>query len=138
MLLGQANNKIAYFRRLNILNVSLNSKSDTKGILNTYAPQLSTNSKELFGRQFRKQVLANTKAQTETLERFKEVGKTKKKPFSSGFPTKNKQWPKENAPNHNRNSLSQHFRMQQQQRWQRNTSQTANKSNGNTQKATGN
>ena len=40
MLLGQANNKVAYFRRLNILNVSLNSKSDTKGILNTYASLL--------------------------------------------------------------------------------------------------
>ena len=33
MLLGQANNKIAYFRLLNILNVSLNSKYDAKGIL---------------------------------------------------------------------------------------------------------
>ena len=69
MLLGQVNNKVAYFRRLNILNVSLNSKSDTKGILNIYAPLLSTNRSELFGRQFRKQVLDNTKAQKETLFR---------------------------------------------------------------------
>ena len=62
MLLGEANNKVAYFRRLNILNVSSNSKSDAKGILNTNAPLLSKNSTELFGRQFRKQVLDNTKA----------------------------------------------------------------------------
>ena len=38
MLVGQA----AYFRHLNILNVSLNSKSDTKDMSNTYAPLLST------------------------------------------------------------------------------------------------
>ena len=37
MQLSQANNKVSYFRRLNILNVSLNSKSDAKGVLNTYA-----------------------------------------------------------------------------------------------------
>ena len=76
MLLGQANNKVAYFRRLNILNVSLNLKSDAKGILNNYAPLLLTNSTGLFGRQFRKQVLDNTKAQKETLEMFREVSKT--------------------------------------------------------------
>ena len=69
MLLGQVNNKVAYFRRLNILNVSLNSKSDAKGILNIYAPLLSTNRSELFGRQFRKQVLDNTKVQKQTLFR---------------------------------------------------------------------
>ena len=74
MLLGQANDKVAYFGRLNILNVSLNSKSDAKVILNAYAPLLSTNNTELFGRQFRKQVLDNTKAQKETLEMFREVG----------------------------------------------------------------
>ena len=106
MLLGQANNKVACFRRLNILNVSLNSKSDTKGILNTYAPLLSTNSTELSGRQYRKQVLDNTKAQKESLEMFREVGKTKKKPLSAGFPARNKQllkgnkcWkPQQNCP----------------------------------------
>ena len=76
MLLGQAINKVAYFRRLNILNVSLNLKSDAKGILNNYAPLLLTNSTGLFGRQFRKQVLDNTKAQKETLEMFREVSKT--------------------------------------------------------------
>ena len=64
--------------------MSLNSKSDAKGILNTYVPLLSTKSAELFGRQFRKQVL-DTKAQKETLETFREVGKTKKKPFWQGF-----------------------------------------------------
>ena len=95
MLLGQANNKVAYFRRLNILNVSLNSKSDAKGILNTYASLLSTNSTELFGRQFRKLTLDNTKAQKETLEIFREVGKTKKKPFSERFPARNKQYQRE-------------------------------------------
>ena len=59
---------------------------------------------------------------------FKEAGKTKKKTFSSEFPTKNKQSPRGSAANHNRNPLRQHFRAQQQQRWQRNTtSQTANK-----------
>ena len=76
MLLGEANNKVAYFQRLNILNVSLNAKYDTKGILNTNTPLLSTNSTELFGRQFGKQVLDNTKAQKETLEMFREVSKT--------------------------------------------------------------
>ena len=102
MLLGQVNNKVACFRRLNILNVSLNSKSDAKGILNTYAPLLSTNSTELSGRQYRKQVLDNTKAQKESLEMFREVGKTKKKPLSPGFPARNKQLPRGNAGNHNR------------------------------------
>ena len=43
MLLGQANNKVPCFRCLNILNLSLNLKSDAKSILNTYAPLLSTN-----------------------------------------------------------------------------------------------
>ena len=80
MLLGQAKNKVAC---LNVLNVPLNSKSDANGILNTYTPLLSTNSIELFGRQFRKKVVDNTKAQKETLEMFREVSKTKKKPFSS-------------------------------------------------------
>ena len=40
MLLGQAKNKVAYFRRLNVLNVPLNSKSDANGILNTSTPLL--------------------------------------------------------------------------------------------------
>ena len=85
MLLGKSNNKVRYFQRLNILNVSLNSKSDAKGLLNSYAPLLSTNSTGLFERQFWKQVLDNTKAQKETLEIFREVGKSKKKPFSASF-----------------------------------------------------
>ena len=68
--------------------MSLNSKSDTKGILNTYAPQLSTNSKELLGRKFRKQVLANTKAQKETLECSKRLVKLKRKPFRQSFQRK--------------------------------------------------
>ena len=109
MLLGQANNKVAYFRRLNILNMSLNSKSNAKAILNTYDPLLSTNSTELFRRQFRKQVLDNTKAQKEILEMFKEVGKTKKKPFSARFPARNKQSPRASAGNHKRIPLCQHF-----------------------------
>ena len=33
ILLGQENNKVAYFRRLDVLNVSLNSRSDAKAIL---------------------------------------------------------------------------------------------------------
>ena len=33
-LLGQSNNKVAYFRHLNISNLLLNSKSDAKGIFN--------------------------------------------------------------------------------------------------------
>ena len=110
MLLGQTNNKVAYFRPLNILNMSLNSKSDAKGILGTYAPLLSTNSTKLFGRQFQKQVLDNAKAQKETLEMFRKVGKTKKKPFSAGFPVRNKQSPRGSAGNHNRIPLHQHFR----------------------------
>ena len=85
MLLGKSNNKVRYFQLLNILNVSLNSKSDAKGLLNSYAPLLSTNSTGLFERQFWKQVLDNTKAQKETLEIFREVGKSKKKPFSASF-----------------------------------------------------
>ena len=126
MLLGQANNKVAYFRRLNILNVSLNSKSDAKGILYNYGPLLSTNSSELFGRQFRKQVLDNTKAQKETLKMLREVDKTKKKPFSASFPGRNKQSPRGSAGNHNRISFRQHFRTQQQQRLQRNTTTFCN------------
>ena len=117
MLLGQANNKVAYFRRLNMLNVSLNSKSDAKAILNTYAPLLLKNNTELFGRQFRKQVLDNTKAHKETLEMFREVGKTKKKLFSAGFPARNKQSPRGSAGNRNGIPLRLHFRTQQQQRW---------------------
>lgn len=50
MLLGQANNRVAYFWRLNISSISLNSKL------------LSTNITEPFGRQFPKQVIDNTKA----------------------------------------------------------------------------
>ena len=33
ILLDQENNKVAYFRRVDILNVSLNSRSDAKAIL---------------------------------------------------------------------------------------------------------
>ena len=67
------------------MNGSLNSKTGTKGILNTYAPLLSTNSTELFDCQFWKQVLDNAKDQKETLDMFWEVGKTKKNPFRQGF-----------------------------------------------------
>ena len=135
MLLGQVNNKAVNCRHLNILNVSLNSKSDAKGALNSHTPLLSTNSTEIFGRQFWKQVLDNIKAQKETLEMIREVGKTQKKPFLAGCPARNKQSPRESAGNHNRIPLCQHFGKQQQQRWQRNTTiQTANKSNGKTPK----
>ena len=102
MLLGQAKNKVVCFRRLNVLNVPLNSKSDANGILNTYTPLLSTNSTELFGRQFWKQVIDNTKAQKKTLEMFREVGKTKKKPFLAGFLARDKQSPRWSAGNHNK------------------------------------
>ena len=92
MLLGQANNKVPYFQCLNILNVSLNPKSDAIGIFNTFAP--STNSTETFGFQFQKQVLENTKVHREILEMIKQVGKTKKKPFSQDFQqeSNNQQW----------------------------------------------
>ena len=85
MLLGQARNKVACFRRLNVLNVPLNSKSDANSILNTYTPLLSTNSTELFGGQFRKQVVDNTKAQKETLEMFRGLVRLKRNPFWQGF-----------------------------------------------------
>ena len=52
MLLVQVNDKAAYFRRLKILNVSLNSKSDAKYIWNTYALLFLTNNTELFDHQF--------------------------------------------------------------------------------------
>ena len=58
MLLGHANNKVAYFRRLNELNVSLNSKSNAKGNIKYLCPTVID---KLFGRQFWKQVLDNTK-----------------------------------------------------------------------------
>ena len=94
MLLGQANNKVPYFQCLNILNVSLNPKSDAISIFNTFAPLLSTHSTETFGYQFQKQVLDNTKVQREILVMFKQVGKNKKKPFSQDFQqeTNNQQW----------------------------------------------
>ena len=85
MLLGQANNKVAYFQCLNVLNISLNSKSDARGIFNIFAPLLSRNSTELFGCQFWKQVLDNTKVQREILLIFKEVGKTKINSFYQDF-----------------------------------------------------
>ena len=85
------------------------------------------------------QVLDNTKAQKETLEMFTEVGNTKQKSFSAGFPARNKQSPRVSAGNHNRVPLRQHFGTQEQQRWQRNTtSQTTNKSNGKTPETSGN
>ena len=89
-MLGQANGKFVSVWRLNILSVSLNSKSDAKDILNIYTPELSTNCTELFDNQFRNQVLDNTKTQKETLEMIKKTGKAKKKPFASRFPEKNK------------------------------------------------
>ena len=52
---------------------------------------------------------------------YKEVGKTKKKPFLAGFSLRNKQSSRGSAGIHNRFSLCQHFRTQQQQRWQKNT-----------------
>ena len=55
MLLGEANNKVAYVRCLNVLIVSLNLKSDAIGLLNTYAPLLLKDSTELLGTQFQKQ-----------------------------------------------------------------------------------
>ena len=89
--------------------MSLNSKSDAKGILNIYTPELSTNYTELFDHQFRNQVLDNTKTQKETLEMIKETGKAKKKPFASRFPERNKQSPRGSTGNCNRNLLRQHF-----------------------------
>ena len=38
MFPDQTNNRVTYFRHLNVLNVSLNSKSDAKVILNIYVP----------------------------------------------------------------------------------------------------
>ena len=70
---------------------------------------------------------------------FREVGKTKKKPFSAEFPARNKQSLRGSGGNHNRIPLRQHFRTQQQQRWQRNTtSHTTNESNVKTQKTSRN
>ena len=84
-------------------------------------------------------MLDNTKAQKETLEMFREVVKTKKKPFSAGLPARNKQSPRGSAGNHNRIPLRQYFLTLQQQRWQRNTtSQITNKSNGRTPKTSSN
>ena len=54
-------------------------------------------------------MLDNTKAQKETLEMFREVGKTKKKPFLAGFPARNKQSPRGSVGNHKRIHLRQNF-----------------------------
>ena len=89
--------------------MSLNSKSDAKGILNTYDPLLLTNRTELIGCQYRKQVLDKTKAQKETLEMFREVGRTKKKPFLAWFPAGIKQSQRGSAGTHNRIPQRQHF-----------------------------
>ena len=70
---------------------------------------------------------------------FKEASQSKKKPFSAGFSARNKQSPRESAGNHNRIPLRQHFRTQQQQRWQGNTtSHTANESSGKTSETSDN
>ena len=69
---------------------------------------------------------------------IREVGKIKEKPLLAGFPARNKQSPRGSAGNHNGILLHQHFKKQQKQRWQRNTtSWTANKSNGKTPKTSG-
>ena len=87
----------------------LNSKSDAKDIFNTYATLLSTNSTELFGCQFRKQVLDKIKAQEEILEMLREVGKTKKRPIYAVFSERNKQSLRGSNGNHNRIPLRLHF-----------------------------
>lgn len=115
MLLGQANNKVVYFRRLNILNLSLHSKSDAKGMLKTYANLLSKSSdSELFGKDFRKEVMDSNKAQKQTLEMFKDVGKPKKKPFSNGF--SNYKSPRRNFGNQQNNFRNVNNK---QQKWQK-------------------
>ena len=101
-LLGQTNNKAAYFQRLNILNIILNSKYHAKAIINAYALLLSITRTERFRRPFRKQVLDNTKTQKEMFEISEGVNKSKKKPFSTGFPARHKQSPWESAGNHNK------------------------------------
>ena len=58
--------------------MSLNSKSDAKVILNTYATLLSANNSG----QFHKQMLETIKAQNGFMEMLKRISKTKKKPFS--------------------------------------------------------
>ena len=89
-LLGQTNNKAAYFQRLNILNIILNSKYHAKAIINAYALLLSITRTERFRRPFRKQVLDNSKTQKEMFEISEGVNKSKKKPFSTGFPARHK------------------------------------------------
>ena len=70
---------------------------------------------------------------------FREVGNTERTPFSARLPARNKQSPRISSGNHNRIPFRQHFRTQQQERWQRNTTnQTANKSNVNTPETSGN
>ena len=70
---------------------------------------------------------------------FREVGKTKKKLFSAGFPARNKLSQRGNAGNQDRIPLCHYFRTQQQQRWQRNTtSQTTYKLNSKTPKTSSN
>ena len=54
-------------------------------------------------------MLDNTKAQKETLQMFRQVGKTKKKPFLAGFPARNKQSPRGSVGNHKRIHLRQNF-----------------------------
>ena len=61
-LWGQAYNNCVYYRRLNILNASLRSKSNAKWLLNTYSELLAGHGKDLFDIKFRKKVLDSNQA----------------------------------------------------------------------------
>ena len=87
--------------------MSSNSKSNAAGELNTCAPLLLVHNGEHFDNQYPSQLLDNTKAQKETLETFKEVGRTNKKPFLLGFPARHKQSLRGSAGKHNRNFTQQ-------------------------------
>ena len=89
LLTGQAFNFVSYSRSLNVLIGLGAEKAKTKGNLKNQTSLLEEDSKELFGKSFRKHMIATAKAKKESKEayRTRRVSNSDKCPFEKPFIT---------------------------------------------------
>ena len=83
LLIGQAFNSVSYSRRMNVLMGVRTEKGKAKNTLNNQASLLEEDSKELFGKSFRKVMVATAKAKKESKEVYRKsrVKISDKRPF---------------------------------------------------------
>ena len=83
LLIGQAFNSVSYSRRMNVLIGVGTEKVKAKNTLKNQVSLLEEDSKELFGKSFRKHIVATAKAKKESKEVYRKsrVNNSDKRPF---------------------------------------------------------